>query len=127
MSAAYPFSMRRPKEIVVLLALLLGAVAFVLWYVADRRSRQQAAPSTEPKVVGPIAPGGSAPGATAAVAQPVDLAKMDGQTVDFSSGKPVVKQSPEDQAAIAAAKKDMDAALSEVSFEPAKKPAPPKP
>lgn len=118
--------MRRSKEIVVLLALLVGAGAFVLWYVADRRSRLRAMPPAEPKVVGPVVPG-SAPVTPAAVpAQPVDLAKTDGSTVDFSSGKPVVKQSAEDQAAIAAAKKDMDAALSEVSFEPANKPAPPK-
>lgn len=123
--------MRRSKEIVVLLALLVGAGAFVLWYVADRRSRLRAMPPAEPKVVGPVVPG-TAPVTPAAAtpaavpAQPVDLAKTDGSTVDFSSGKPVVKQSAEDQAAIAAAKKDMDAALSEVSFEPANKPAPPK-
>ncbi|HYC72975.1 MAG TPA: hypothetical protein VEB66_17315 [Opitutaceae bacterium] len=102
--------MRRSKEIVVLLGLLVGAVGFVLWYVADRRARQQAAPRVEPRVVGPAAPA------------PVDLTKADGHTVDFSSGRPVVRKNPEDEAAIAAAKKDMDAALAEVSFEPAKPP-----
>lgn len=106
--------MRRSKELVVLLVLLVGAIAFVLWYVGDRRARQRAVPA-EPKVVGPAAP-----------AEPVDLTRVEGQTVDFSSGQPVVRKGAEDDAAIAAAKKDMDAALSEVSFGPAKKSEPPK-
>ena len=113
--------MRRSKELFVLLALLVGAIGFVLWYVADRRARQSAAPATPPKAVGPVA------GETPPAGEPVDLTKVDGQTVDFSSGRPVVKKGGEDEAAIAAAKKDMDAALAEVSFAPAKKSEPPKP
>lgn len=110
--------MHRSKEIAVLLVLLVGAAAFVLWYVADRRSRQQAAPAPQPQAVGPVA--------TAATAEPVDLTKVDGKTIDFSSGQPVVKDSAEDAAAIAAAKKEMDAALAETSFAPPKKSEPPK-
>lgn len=116
--------MRRPKEIVILVVLLVGAVAFVLWYVADRRARQQAAPPTAPKVVGPSAPATASPVPATPPAEP--LAVKDNQTIDFSSGKGVVKNSAEDQAAIDAAKKEMDAALSEVSFEPAPKAAPKK-
>lgn len=114
--------MRRSKEIVVLLVLLVGAMAFVLWYVRDRKARQAAEPPPAPKVVGPGAPD-SAPEPKA---EPVNLAEADGKTVDFSSGKAVVKESDEDKAAIAAAKKDMDAALAETSFGPAPKSQPPK-
>ena len=37
--------MRRNKEIIVLLALLVGMMAFVLWYVIDRRARNRATPA----------------------------------------------------------------------------------
>ncbi len=40
--------MRRNKEIIVLLALLLGMMGFVLWYVIDRRARNRAAPPPKP-------------------------------------------------------------------------------
>jgi len=36
--------MRRSKEIMFLLALLLSAMAFVLWYVIDRRAKIYAHP-----------------------------------------------------------------------------------
>jgi hypothetical protein len=57
----------------------------------------------------------------------VDLAKHDGKTIDFSSGQPVVKDSPEDQAAIQAALKDMDEAAKDVTFEAPKKNPEPAP
>jgi hypothetical protein len=34
----------RSKEILFLLVLLVGAMAFVLWYVIDRRAKNRAAP-----------------------------------------------------------------------------------
>lgn len=34
--------MRRNKEIIILLGLLVGMMAFVLWYVVDRRARNRA-------------------------------------------------------------------------------------
>jgi len=51
----------------------------------------------------------------------------EGKTVDFSSGKPVIKDSTEDQAAIDAAMKDIAEASKDVTFgptpsAPAKKP-----
>ena len=64
---------------------------------------------------------------------PVDLTRHDGQTVDFSSGKPVVKATPADQAALDQAIKAMDEAAKTVTFAPLaatadRKPAaPPKP
>lgn len=35
--------MRRNKEIIILLALLVGMMVFVLWYVIDRRAKNRAA------------------------------------------------------------------------------------
>ncbi|MBA3848775.1 MAG: hypothetical protein C0502_02110 [Opitutus sp.] len=106
--------MRRPKEIVVLLALLIGAAAFVLWYVVQRRAERRAATATQE--LGPVAP------------KPyVDLGRNEGKTIDFSSGQPVVKDSPEDRAALEQGLKEIEAAVKDVSFEAAKKPEPKKP
>ena len=106
----------------ILLVLLVGAMGFVLWYVIDRRAKMRASPLP---VVAPQT-AGQTPGT------PVDLTKTDGQTIDFSSGQPVVKNSPEDKAAMDAALKDMEEAKKNVTFEAPKKPAgtqttPPKP
>lgn len=109
---AFSSGMRRSKEIMVLLALLVGAMAFVLWYVIDRRAKNRAA--------APVAIEGPAPH------PPVDLTKVDGKTVDFSSGQPVVKDSPADQAAIDAALKEMAEATKGVTFGPAKPAEPAK-
>lgn len=108
--------MRRSREIIVLLALLAGAVGFVLWYVADRKAQQRAAPTPAPRVVGPTVP-----------AEPVDLTQVDGQTVDFSTGRPVIRNDPADQAALEAAKPELEAALSEVNFAPPASTPPPGP
>lgn len=49
--------MRRNKEIIVLLALLVGMMAFVLWYVIDRRARNRAAlPPAPAPAVAPAKP-----------------------------------------------------------------------
>jgi hypothetical protein len=57
---------------------------------------------------------------------PVDLTKHDGKTIDFSSGKPVVKDTPEDRAALEKAQKEMAEATKGVTFQaPNKKPEPP--
>ncbi len=45
--------MRRSKEIIFLFILLLCAMAFVLWYVIDRRAKLRAQP---PAVTAPNAP-----------------------------------------------------------------------
>lgn len=50
---------------------------------------------------------------------------QDGKTIDFSSGKPVVKDSADEKAVIDAAVKEMDEAAKAVKFgAPEKKPAP---
>ena len=48
------------------------------------------------------------------------------KTIDFSSGKPVIKDTAADQAAIAAAVKAMDEAARSVTFEAPKNKAEPK-
>lgn len=108
--------MRRSREIIVLLALLLGVMAFVLWFVAQRRAERRAAPTPAPRVLGPVL-------------QPppsVDLRQLDGRTVDFSSGRPVVRDTAEDRAALAAGRRELEAAQQEVTFE-APRPTPPPP
>jgi hypothetical protein len=103
--------MLRSKEIMVLLALLVVGAALVLWYVIDRRAKNRAGPP---------------PSAVMAPALPVDLAKNERQTIDFSSGQPVVKDRPEDKVAIDAAVKDMAEATKDVTFAaPRKKVEPP--
>ncbi len=57
---------------------------------------------------------------------PVDLTRHDGQTIDFSSGRPVVKDSPGDKAALDKAAQEMAEAAKGVTFEaPRKKAEPP--
>ena len=46
--------MRRNKEIIVLLTLLVGMMGFVLWYVLDRRAKNHA---PAPAAVKPVQPG----------------------------------------------------------------------
>jgi len=62
-----------------------------------------------------------------APAAPIDLAKHDGETIDFSSGKPVVKTSAEDRATTEKAVKEMEEAAQSVTFGPAKKQPEPAP
>jgi Na+-transporting methylmalonyl-CoA/oxaloacetate decarboxylase gamma subunit len=112
--------MRKSKEIVFLFVLLIAAMVFVLWYVIDRRAKNRAAPPVAARTLAPEPP----------PAQPVALGtpETERKTIDFSTGQPVVKDSPEDKAVIDAALKEMAEATKEVTFEarPAK-PAPAKP
>ena len=113
--------MRLGKEIVVLLVLLAGAVAFVLWYVIDRRAAMRAQPPPiATKAIGPVA-----------ADQPsVPLGgPNEGKTIDFSSGKPVVKDTPEDRAALEAGLREIEEATRNVTFsaEPKAKTEPNKP
>lgn len=56
-----------------------------------------------------------------AAAEPIAI--EDGKTIDFSSGRPVVSQTPADQAAMEAVLREMEAAAAEVTFEPTTPPA----
>lgn len=117
--------MRRSKEIIVLLALLVGAMGFVLWYVIDRRAKNRAAPPPAARHLAPEPP----PADTQTVLPPnepvvLGTPETERKTIDFSSGQPVVKDSPEDQAALEAALKDIAEASKGVTFEPAPKTEP---
>lgn len=59
---------------------------------------------------------GQAVGPAANHSPPVAI--EDGKTIDFSSGKPVVKDSTQDKAAIDKAVKEMDDAAKDVTFGP---------
>jgi hypothetical protein len=108
--------MRRSKEIVILLVLLVGTMAFVLWYVAQRKARNKAE-AARPIPAATTPPANLPPGARGP--EPVDLAGPNNRkTIDFSSGQPVVKDSAEDKAAMDTALKDMAAAVDDVSFGP---------
>ncbi len=112
----------------VLLALLVGAMGFVLWYVVDRRAKNRAAPP--PAATRTLAPEPPATGPQTVLPPKQDVtldATTERKTVDFSSGQPVVKDSDADRAAIDEAMKDIAAASKEVTFEPtpAPKSAPP--
>lgn len=137
--------MRRSKEIMVLLALLVGAMGFVLWYVIDRRAKNRATPPpAATRTLAPEPPAPASPNTTPTSTPPppqspatptpqpskkdVTLgAATERKTLDFSSGQPVVKDSAADRAAIDEAMKDIAAASKEVTFEPTPKPkaAPP--
>jgi uncharacterized membrane protein len=98
------YDVRHSREIIVLLALLVGAIAGVSWYVIDRRARARTAPPARPAATQPM--------------PFVELTSHEHKTIDFSSGQPVVKDSPEDRAAIDAALKDMEEATKDVTFGP---------
>ena len=89
--------MRRSQQLMSLLAILLLAVALVCWYFMERRRPMPAKVPSAATVV-------------------VDLTRHDRQTIDFSSGKPELKNTPGDQAALEAGLKDIEAATSQVTF-----------
>lgn len=104
----------------MLLVLLVGVMAFVLWYVRARRAELREKPTTE-RFVGPVV---TAPPANPPA--PIDLEKHDAKTIDFSSGQPVVKDTPADRAALEQGLKEIEEATRNVTFE-AQKTAPKKP
>lgn len=106
----------------MLLVLLVGVMAFVLWFVRARRAEMRGKPTAE-KFVGPVADPATSPTPLA----PIDLEKHDAKTIDFSSGKPVVKDTPADRAALQQGLKDIEEATRGVTFEPPKAEEPKKP
>ena len=86
----------------------LGLLALVVMLVCLARLKRQTAP----------APPARAAAAPARTPPAVDLARHDGQTIDFSSGRPVVKTAPADQAALDRALQDMADATRDVTFAP---------
>lgn len=51
-----------------------------------------------------------------------EVAIQEGKTIDFSTGKPEIRDTPEDRAALEKAKAEMDEATKDIVFEPTKKP-----
>ncbi len=94
---------------------LLVLAVVVMWFCLRGLKRQT--------VAGP----GPAVSRPAPAAKPIDLTKHDGAAIDFSSGWPVVKDTPADRAAVAQAVKEMDEATKDVTFEPAPPKTPDKP
>jgi len=106
---------------------LLVLVAAGMWFGWRALQRQSAPPGP-----GVARPSSATPAAKSA--EPIDLVKHDGAAIDFSSGRPVIKNSPADRAAVAQAVHSMDEAAKDVTFQPAAapstttaKPSPPAP
>lgn len=70
----------------------------------------------------PIAPASVSP-PDPAQALP-NVAIQEGKTIDFSSGRPEIRDTPEDRAALEKAKREMDEATKDVVFAPTKPVAP---
>ncbi len=65
------------------------------------------------------------PPATPAPEVPAIVPIEDGKTIDFSSGQPDIRETPEDRAALEQAVREMEAAAKEVTFGPSQpRPAP---
>lgn len=101
----------------MLLVAFAAISIFILWYVGQRRAENRARAPVGARDLGPV---------KASAPPEVDLAKHEGQTIDFSSGKPVVRDSPADQAALKQGLREIEEATKDVTFE-APKPAPKKP
>ena len=112
--------MFRSKEIVLLIVLFAIMATGTLWYVIDRRAKNRA---ERPAATRPLASEAPAVSTPLPLTGPVVLGtkETERKTIDFSSGQPVVKDSPEDQAALEAGLRDIDAANKDVKFEAVKK------
>jgi len=112
--------MRRSKEIMILLALFVAMAAGTLWYVIDRRAKNRA---QRPATTHSPAPASAASGSSLLLNDPVVMGTQETErkTIDFSTGQPVIKDSPEDQAALEAGLRDIEEAKKDVTFEAPKK------
>lgn len=106
------------KPIVILWFLFALVVLAVIFFGRHRAARSAALPSASTPTTA-AAPSG--PSSTAAPKTTVAI--QDGKTLDFSSGKPVLKDSADEKAIIAQSVKEMDEAAAGVTFAPATKAA----
>ncbi len=124
------------RLVLVVGAIALGAALSYFWShsktpaatqpVSAPLTAQPIAPAPTPTVVAPapVTPKPASPQVAAAPAPtPNNVAIQDGKTIDFSSGKPVVKDDAQEKAIISKAEKEMDEAAKDVSFGPSPKPA----
>ena len=92
------------KVRIVLLLIAAALVALGVWSIF-RRDAHPVPPARAPTTKTP----------------PPPVTIQDGKTLDFSSGKPVVKDSPADRAALAKGVAEMEAAAASVTFAPSAK------
>lgn len=98
----------------MLVGLLVTAMVFVLGYVIHRRAKNRTAPA--PVVSNdPLRP---APSGDPVANPPVDLRAHEGKTIDFSSGRPEVRDSTADRTALDTALREMSDATQDVKFAP---------
>lgn len=103
------------------------------WFLRPQAYRnppgtQSPAPAAQPAALAtppPAAASAATPANIAAAATKTDVAIQDEKTIDFSSGKPVVKDSADEKAIIANSVKEMKEAAAGITFGPAPKPAEP--
>ena len=89
--------------------LFVVGLGVLLGYWWNRRAARIASPAPPPATTQAVPKVG---------APKPDVPIQDLKTIDFSSGKPVVKDSADDKAVIDRAKKEMDDATKDITFEP---------
>ncbi len=104
------------KHLGLIAVVALGVAAGFWWTRHSRDAGRPNQPSSPPPAVARTS-SAIMPASTPAAPKP-EVAIQDHRTIDFSSGKPVVKDSTEDRAAIDAAVKEMDAAAANITFAP---------
>jgi len=115
---------KRPVDPKFTAAVLFAAVAViggVFWFVLSHARTAEPDTHTARPVPTP-APAAPARPATPAAARPT-VAIQDGKTLDFSSGKPVLKDSADEKAIIERSVREMNEAAAGVTFGPAAPPA----
>jgi len=94
----------------------------------DAPGAKNPAPAAQPAALATLQPtvaSATTPASANPSAPKPEVAIQDEKTIDFSSGKPVVKDSAEEKAIIANSVKEMNEAAAGITFGPAPKPAEP--
>jgi hypothetical protein len=98
-------AMNKRTSLILLALVATGSAAGIFWWKARREAALQDAALRETA-------------AAARVAGMPYVTIQDGRTIDFSSGRPEVRDTSEDRAAIKAAVMEIDAAVKNVTFAP---------
>ena len=93
-----------------LLYFLAGVLAGLIGGNLYQRHRSAPPPEVAPSPTAPTTETNPLP----------DVAIQEGKTIDFSSGKPEIRDTPEDRAALEKAKREMDEATQDIVFTPTK-------
>jgi hypothetical protein len=105
------------KPIVILWFLFSLVVLAVIFFGRHKATHSTALPSATGSTAAATTPSGLSSTAT----PKTTVAIQDGKTLDFSSGKPVLKDSADEKAIIAQSVKEMNEAAAGVTFTPASK------